>query len=277
MILTFETICPIWLPNGVWPNPHKTRPSTRCYFFYRHVLEKEVGSIASVVRSKRERRLPTVLTQDEIKRLMEQLEGVVKLMAQVIYGGGLRVSECIRLRIQDIDFEKNTIMIRAAKGDKDRVTLLPEIVKDELRRHLKQSRMLYDKDRQDNIAGVHLPGALSRKYPKAPTEWGWFWVFPSPTLSLDPRTKTIRRHHRHQSVLQKGIRTAAAKAGIIKKVSVHTLRHSFATHLLEVGTDLRTIQQLLGHSSVQTTMIYTHVATKNRLGVKSPLDGLSAS
>jgi len=192
------------------------------------------------------------------------------LMAQIIYGGGLRLNECVRLRIKDVEFEKNTLMIRGAKGDKDRQTLLSESIQPELREHLKKVRALYEKDRQANVAGVYLPGALARKYPNADKEWIWYWVFPSTRLSVDPRANVVRRHHLSSNNLQKAIKKASRN--INNKVTVHTLRHSFATHLLEDGYDIRTIQLLLGHSSLQTTMIYTHVAQKNRLGVISPLD-----
>ena len=241
-------------------------------FFYRHVLEKEVGSIADVVRSKRGRRLPVVLTKDEVLRLIGALEGIYALMAKIIYGGGLRLSECFRLRIKDIEFDKNTLMIRGAKGDKDRQTILPEKVQPALRDHLNQVRRLYDTDRESGVAGVYLPGALARKYPNADKEWIWYWVFPSANLSVDPRANVVRRHHLSGNGLQKMIKKAAVAAGINNKVSVHTLRHSFATHLLEDGYDIRTIQLLLGHASLQTTMIYTHVAHKNYMGVRSPLD-----
>ena len=241
-------------------------------FFYRHVIEKEVGSLAEVVRARRGRRLPTVLTKDEVMRLIGALDGIYGLMARIIYGGGLRIKECVRLRIKDIEFEKNTLMIRGAKGDKDRQTLLPEVVQPVLREHLSKVRKLYDADRQSNVAGVYLPGALARKYPKADKEWIWYWVFPSANLAVDPRANVVRRHHLSGNNLQKAIKKAVAALGIDNKVSVHTLRHSFATHLLENGYDIRTIQLLLGHASLQTTMIYTHVAHKNFLGVRSPLD-----
>lgn len=239
-------------------------------FFYRHVLEKEVGSIAQVVRARRGRRLPVVLTHEKVMHLIDRLQGVYQLMAQIIYGGGLRLNECVRLRIKDIEFEKNTLMVRGAKGDKDRQTLLPESIQPALQCHLQEVRKLYEKDREVNVAGVFLPGALSRKYPNADKEWIWYWVFPSARLSVDPRAKVVRRHHMASNNLQKTIKKASKD--INNRVTVHTLRHSFATHLLEDGYDIRTIQQLLGHSSLQTTMIYTHVAHKNRLGVISPLD-----
>jgi integron integrase len=240
-------------------------------FFFRHVIGHEPGNIKDAIRAKRKRRLPVVLTRNEISRLFERLCGTPLLMAQIIYGGGLRLRECISLRIKDIDFEQRILSIRG-KGDKDRRTLLAETVSTTLKAHLESVRAIFEADRQADVAGVYLPKALSSKYPNAGKEWIWQWVFPSKTLSVDPRTNTVRRHHVHASSLQKHIKKAAGKAGIGKPVTVHCLRHSFATHLLEGGTDLRSIQELLGHVSVQTTMIYTHVARKNALGVTSPLD-----
>jgi integron integrase len=240
-------------------------------FFFRHVIGREPGNIKDVIRAKRKRRLPVVLTRSEISRLFQQLSATSLLMAQIIYGGGLRLRECLSLRVKDIDFEQNILSIRG-KGDKDRRTLLAETAAMPLKAHLEMVRERFEADRQAEVAGVYLPNALARKYPNAGKEWIWQWVFPSKTLSVDPRSNTVRRHHVHASSLQKQIKKAAGKAGISKPVTVHCLRHSFATHLLESGTDLRTIQELLGHVSVQTTMIYTHVARKNALGVTSPLD-----
>ena len=242
-------------------------------FFYRNVVNKEIHDLSEAVRVKRRRRLPVVLTKQEVLRLLDQMEGTVRLMAELAYGCGLTVSECIRLRIKDIDFEQGYLTVRAGKGDKDRMTVLPESIKEKLREHLEHVRDLYEKDVSSGVDGVVLPDALSRKYPNAGKEWVWYWVFPSRDLSVDPRARVIRRHHVHLNTLQKAVKAAAEKAGLSKRVTVHTLRHSFATHLLEKGYDIRTIQELLGHSNVQTTMIYTHVATRNRLGVKSPLDG----
>lgn len=241
-------------------------------FFYRHVIDVEVGSLANVVRAQRGRRLPTVLSQTEVDKLFDALQGISLLLAKVMYGSGLRLNECMRLRVKDIDLERGFIVVRGGKGDKDRQTICPNILKEDLANHLIEIRKLYDEDRKNEIAGVHLPDALARKYPKAPTEWIWYWFFPSDKLSVDPRGKIIRRHHASSSMFQKAINRGALAAGIEKKVTTHTLRHSFATHLLENGYDIRTIQQLLGHANIQTTQIYTHVAQKNRLGVKSPLD-----
>jgi integron integrase len=243
-------------------------------FLFRHVLEEDLGDIRGAVRAAKKRRLPVVLTKQEVLNLMDHLQGTSRLMAQVIYGCGLRLRECLQLRIKDIDFERCCVTVRSGKGDKDRETVLPESLKNELRGHLEKVREFYQADRKDQVAGVQLPAALDRKYPHAGSEWIWQWLFPSSSLSVDPRTRQIRRHHVHPSNLQKQIKRAAQEAGLAKRVTVHTLRHSFATHLLEKGYDIRTVQELLGHTSVQTTMIYTHVATKNKLGVRSPLDSL---
>jgi integron integrase len=250
----------------------QTQAFNALLFVFRHVLDKEIRNLHDVIRAQRKRRLPVVLTKQEVFRLFEHLNETNLIMAQLIYGCGLRLSECIKLRTKDIDFEQNVLTVRSGKGDKDRQTVLPESIKDDLREHLHRVQDIYEKDLNDDIAGVYLPNALERKYPNAGKEWIWQWVFPSKSLSVDPRARKIRRHHVHQNTLQKKIKQAALKAGIHKKVTVHTLRHSFATHLLEKGYDIRTIQELLGHASVQTTMIYTHVAGKNKLGVRSPLD-----
>ena len=241
-------------------------------FFYRYVLEKNVDSIRDTVRATAKRRLPVALSIQEVHRLIDHLSGINHLMARVIYGGGLRVNECVRLRIKDLDFERSTLLLRSSKGDKDRMTIMPERIKTDLQEHLEWVRTVYEKDVESGLAGVYMPHALERKYQSASTSWEWFWVFPSKSLSVDPRSHIVRRHHMHPSNLQRAIKPAARKAGITKQVNVHTLRHSFATHLLEKGYDIRTIQKLLGHAHVQTTMIYTHVAKKNIFGVRSPLD-----
>jgi len=256
----------------------KVSPSTQnqalnaIVFFYRHVLDKNIDHELSAVRARQRRHLPVVLTIKEILNIFDQLSGTSKLMAMVIYGGGLRLQECLQLRIKDIDIEQNMVIVRSGKGDKDRRTVLPETLKDALIGHLSEIRSSYDQDRRDGIAGVWLPGALEKKYPNAGKEWSWFWLFPSKSLSIDPRSNVVRRHHVHPAQLQKAFKVAVGKAGITKQASLHTLRHSFATHLLETGYDIRTIQELLGHHNLQTTMIYTHVASKNVLGVRSPLD-----
>ncbi len=242
-------------------------------FLFRHVLDRDLDDISDTVRADRSRRrLPVVLSPREIRLLFDQLDGEFLLMARLIYGCGLRLLECLRLRIKDLDFEQSSLVVRGGKGDKDRLTVLPESLKNDLHRHLDAIRQFFDLDRSRDLPGVALPGALEKKYPNAGKEWGWFWLFPSEDLSTDPRSGTKRRHHLHTSSLQRRFRKAKQQAGITKNASVHSLRHSFATHLLERGQDIRTIQELLGHANLQTTMIYTHVAGKNILGVTSPLD-----
>jgi len=243
-------------------------------FFYRHVLDKDIGDVSGAVRAKYKRRLPVVLTKQEVFQILEHLEGDILLMCKLIYGCGLRLKECLNLRVKDIDFAQNCLTIRSGKGDKDRQTVLPEIIKNVLQKHLEKVRTLYERDRTDNLPGIYLPDALGRKYPNAGKEWIWQWVFPSQSLSVDPISKTVRRHHAYPDRLQKRFGDAVRKADIVKRATIHTLRHSFATHLLEGGYDIRTIQELLGHANLQTTMIYTHVAQKNKLGVKSPLDNI---
>ncbi|MEA1958136.1 MAG: integron integrase [Chloroflexota bacterium] len=242
-------------------------------FFYRHVLQKVLeDNVLDAVRSRKKRRLPVVMSVKEVKNVLEWMSGDHRLMAMLTYGCGLRLNECLELRIKDIDLEQNVILVRSGKGNKDRLTVLPESLRDTLIHHIADVKAIYDRDREQNLNGVYLPDALERKYPNAGKEWGWFWLFPSKFLSVDPVTLIVRRHHVHSASLQKAFKSALIKSGIAKQASVHTLRHSFATHLLEGGYDIRTIQELLGHSSLQTTMIYTHVASKNRVGVKSPLD-----
>lgn len=242
-------------------------------FLYRHVLDKEPGpeEIRSV-RALPKQRLPVVLSGVEIRSILDGLIGTHRLMARLIYGCGLRIKECMHLRIKDIDLERDIVTVWG-KGDKTRNTVLPVSIKNDLISHIKEIRPLYDHDRKNNFNGVYLPNALEKKYPNAGKEWAWFWVFPAQSLSVDPITNIVRRHYTHPSSLQKAFKEAVFKTGVTKQASVHTLRHSFATHLLEKGHDIRTIQELLGHENLQTTMIYTHVAKKNSLGVRSPLDG----
>lgn len=241
-------------------------------FFFRHVLDRDLDNISDTIRAKTKRKLPVVLSRHEIRQIFSHLAGDHLLMAKLIYGGGLRIQECVRLRIQDINFEQSSLTIRSGKGDKDRLTVFPASLKDALTQHLLAVQKFFDQDRADGVAGVWLPNALARKYPNADKEWSWFWLFPAKSLAVDPRTGIKRRHHVHVSSLQRQFKKAVREAGIVKNASVHSLRHSFATHLLERGYDIRTIQELLGHANLQTTMIYTHVAGKNILGVTSPLD-----
>ncbi len=244
-------------------------------FFFRHVLDINIEDLNEVARAPRKRRLPVVLTKGEISALFNHLSGKKLLMAQLIYGCGLRLTECLNLRIKDLDFKRQRIVVRSGKGDKDRETLFPKLLEKDLYQQVNRVWNIYLKDVDANVPGVYLPNALERKFPNAGKEWHWQWIFPSGVLSSDPVSGIVRRHHLHQSVLQKHIKKAACTAKIPKRVTVHTLRHSFATHLLENGYDIRTIQELLGHASLRTTMIYTHVAGKNFLGVKSPLDQLA--
>ncbi|MDC7235368.1 MAG: integron integrase, partial [Spirochaetales bacterium] len=241
-------------------------------FFYRNILEVEVRDLESSIRSKVPARLPVVLTRDEVDRIITHLPSQHKLMANLIYGGGLRLSECLSLRIKDVNKEKQTVHVIQGKGNKDRFTLLPSKLGPQLEEQITYSRNLYCADRRECRPGVSMPGSLQLKYPAADKEWKWFWLFPSRDFSADPYTAKMVRHHIHPSTLQRSFRTAVRLSGIEKRATVHTLRHSFATHLLESGYDIRTIQTLLGHASVETTMIYTHVAGKNRMGVISPLD-----
>ncbi len=242
-------------------------------FLYRNVLGLEVNGLSTVVPSRVPKKLPVVLSKQEIQRAFSHLREPYLLMAQLIYGGGLRLEECLTLRVKDIDFERNCLTIRAGKGSKDRETVLPEKVISDIHRHLMKIHRLYDQDQKRRIE-VTTPGALGRKYPGVGGEWGWYWVFPSESLAVDPLSGAVKRHHIYPTTLQKSFRDAVRAAGIVKHASIHTLRHSFATHLIERGYDIRTIQELLGHTDVSTTMIYTHVATKNKLGVTSPIDAL---
>jgi integron integrase len=243
-------------------------------FLFRNVLAVPDPDLGSVVRAKVGHHLPVVPSIDEVRRVIAQLRGVDRLMAVLIYGAGLRLGECLSLRVKDFDFERGRLTIRSGKGDKDRETVLPLGIIGDLKRHLQQVKLVYRQDRARNVAGVCMPESLARKYQGAGTEWGWFGVFPSGHFSVDPATGLVRRYHVLPTMLQRTFKLAVARAGIVKHATVHTLRHSFATHLVERGYDIRTIQELLGHSDVSTTMLDTHVATKNKLGVSSPANDL---
>jgi integron integrase len=245
-------------------------------FLFREALGKEPGDLSGFERARPGRRLPAVLTRKECERLFEKLSGTSQLMAQLMYGSGLRLTELLRLRIKDLDLERQQVTVRAGKGDKDRVTVLPERLVERLRAHRDRVRGLFEADRAEKQAGVWLPEALERKYPGAGTSWEWYWVFPSRQVMRDPHSGLQRRHHVLDASFQHAIREAAGEARLNKRVTPHTLRHSFATHLLESGTDIRTVQDLLGHVDVATTQIYTHVMKKPGLGVRSPLDGLGS-
>jgi len=243
-------------------------------FLYNHVLNKSLDDGINAIRAKRSTRLPEVMTHEEALKLIERLAGTHRLMAQLLYGSGLRLMECVRLRVKDVDFNRNHIVVRDGKGSKDRVTVLPETLRASLREHLKWVQRLHQDDLAKGYGSVYLPDALGRKYPNASREWGWQYVFPSKGLSTDPRSGEVRRHHIHENNLQKAVKSAAQMARIGRRVSCHTFRHSFATGLLEAGYDIRTVQELLGHKNVNTTMIYTHVLNRGAKAVRSPLDGL---
>jgi len=241
-------------------------------FLYRNVLKQPLGDSIDAVRAKQSKSLPTVLTIEETRQLLQQMEGLPQLIAKLLYGAGLRIKEGLCLRVKDLDFGQSQIIVRDTKGDQDRVTMLPQQIRELLQAHLIQVKQIHQDDLAQGYGEVYLPDALDRKYPNAAKEWIWQYVFPAKQRSVDPRSGAVRRHHLDEGYLQRSLKKAAQNAGIAKKVSCHTLRHSFATHLLQNGYDIRTVQELLGHKDVKTTMIYTHVLNKGGLGVRSPLD-----
>jgi integron integrase len=252
----------------------QTQALSAILFLYRHVLGRDVGDLGEIVRARRTRRLPVVMTRQEVRAVLRHLDGDKKLMAALMYGTGMRLLECLRLRVQDLDFARNEITVRDGKGSKDRVTMLPESLNKQLQEHLLKVRDIWDKDCAEGFGRVTLPDALVRKYPGAETEWRWQWVFPQRKRWVDPTTGRQGRHHVDESLLQKSVKQAVRRAGIVRRATCHTFRHSFATHLLEDSYDIRTVQELLGHKDLRTTMIYTHVLNRGGRAVRSPMDKL---
>lgn len=241
-------------------------------FLYKEVLGIQLSWLDNVTQAKVPKRLPTVLTREEVQSVLARLDGTVWLIASLLYGSGMRIMECLRLRVKDVDFARHEILVREGKGFKDRVTMLPAALVQPLKQHLERVKVLHDDDLANGHGEVFMPMALDNKYPNAGKSWGWQYVFPSINLSVDPYSGNTRRHHADEKAIQRAMKKAVLAAGIVKLATPHTLRHSFATHLLESGYDIRTVQELLGHSDVSTTMIYTHVLNKGGRGVVSPLD-----
>lgn len=246
-------------------------------FLYTHVLGRPLGRIQDFTWARSRSRVPVVLTREEVERVLRELRGTPWLVAVMLYGSGLRLLECLQLRVKDVDLARGEIRVRDTKGGRPRVTVLPSAVREPLGRHLEAARRQYDEDVARGAGGVELPGALATKYPGGPRQWAWQWVFPATRQYVDRVTGERRRHHLHESVIQRAVQAAVRRSGISKRASCHTLRHSFATHLLEAGYDIRTVQELLGHKDVSTTMVYTHVLNRGGLGVRSPADLLDES
>ncbi|MBT3590720.1 MAG: integron integrase [Candidatus Marinimicrobia bacterium] len=241
-------------------------------FLYKYVLKKDIGDSNNYVIAKRSRKVPTVFSQDEAKRVIAQLEGRNAIIVKLLYGTGMRISECLQLRIKDVDFDQNLIVVRDGKGEQDRVTMLPESLRDLIKYQIDRVAYLHELDQKNNVPGAFIPFSIEKKYPNAGCELGWYYIFPGKSLSKDPVSGIVRRHHVHESNIQRSVKKAVQSAGIYKQAGCHTFRHSFATHLLENGYDIRSVQELLGHKDVRTTMVYTHVMKKGPLAIKSPLD-----
>lgn len=257
--------------RGVAASTHNQAASA-LVFLYREVLGLDVGRPGRVVRARTPSRLPVVLTPTEVRAVLDRMQGTHRIIATLLYGSGMRLMECMRLRVKDVDFERREITIREGKGDRDRVTMLPDAVRAELGRQLQIRRDQHDRDVQSGAGWVVLPSALERKFPHAGREWAWQWVFPATRINFDHGSGRRRRHHLHASCVQRAVTEAVRRSGIPKRATCHTFRHSFATHLLEAGYDIRTVQELLGHRNVRSTMIYTHVLNRGGLGVRSPAD-----
>jgi len=243
-------------------------------YLYRHVIGRDIGDLGEVIRARKPKRLPVVMTRKDVKAVLDQLSGDKWLIASLLYGSGLRLMECMSLRVQEVDFQASEIIVRDGKGGKDRRTMLPQKLIAPLLEHLRKVKVIHEKDLAEGWGRVQMPHALDRKYPNAPTEWRWQWVFPQENRWVNNKTKEQGRHHMDESLIQKAVREAVGRAGLKKRATCHTFRHSFATHLLETGYDIRTVQELLGHRDVKTTMIYTHVLNKGTSGVRSPVDEL---
>jgi integron integrase len=259
--------------GGVAPSTHK-QALAALLFLYRQVLDIDLPWLLEIGRPRTPKRIPVVLSREEMARLLGCADPVHRTLLELLYGAGLRLTECLRLRIKDLDFDRGLIYVREGKGAKDRVVMLPRPLVRPLKDQIANSRALWGSDRARNVAGVWLPQRLAAKFPRAAESWAWHWVFPAATLSVDPLTRVVRRHHEYEQTVGRAVARASRVAGILKRVTAHTLRHSFATHLLESGVDIRSIQELLGHSDVNTTMIYTHVLSSSAAGRASPLESL---
>lgn len=268
-----EFVSDLAVRQGVSPST-QDQALAAILFMFREVLHEDMGWVSLIVRAKKPKRLPVVMTREEVRAVLAEMTGVARLMASLLYGSGLRLVECLGLRVKDLEFSRGIIIVRGGKGDKDRATLLPERLKDPLQRHLLRVRNLHDRDRTGTPIRAALAASLLRKYPNAGLDWGWQFVFPSAHAVADVETGDLVRWHVHESTLQRAVKEAVRQSGITKPATCHTFRHSFATHLLEAGYNIRAVQKLLGHRDIRTTMIYTHIVGSKELGVRSPIDTL---